>query len=384
MITEELINETNLRKSEKTIAISEPVPAPFEGEYRDLLMKLMASTWVPVVYVLASLIITYVLGHVHSPIIFFTVIQIPTLIACSYVVSPNPNLTYRLPINWIATAILAAFVYASQTSETYYGYSELGDEIGMVAWFFAIYWTLSAVIWSIKMRKVNKDKLSRLESVEFFGELFATWGAALQVAFIFSWIVIPFLEGITYGAATARSLAVTVEAFRGMSILRFLPVSVLLLGLLIMVSFRFQIDPYRPKTMNEVLPVKKGSLLVSLLIALRIPVWILIVIIGFINHFSKLLWESTRDFFKNFLARLCFIFVGLVLAPALLYFGHIILLKSLHLVTQYLDSETFGFFGNIKQFFIVNLLVLITLCVYVISVPPLAVRYRGETIVSPR
>lgn len=376
-------NVDYLRYSSKPLyikTISEPVPVPFEGEYRNLLFQLMASTWVAVAYVVISLVAVYVLGYLYKPTMLFAAIQIPTVVACAYVVSPNPNISWRLPINWIATAVLAALVFVSKSTDYYFNQNIIGTFIGLIAWFFVIYWIISAITWSLKMHKQHKNTLNRIDFIELMAELVATWGATLQVAFIFSWIFMPFLEGVAYEANTTRYLLVVIESIKELSILRFIPISVFLLGLLVLASLRFQTDPYRPKTMNEVLPVKAGSLLSSFIVALRIPVWILVVIIGFITHFAKLFWESALSFFKSYIARLCLILIGLVVAPTLLYFGHTLVLQSLYRVNQYITAESVGIFSGIKQFAVVNLLMLLALCIYVISVPPLATHYRGEKI----
>lgn len=362
----------------------EPVPDPYEGEYRNLLLKLMSSSWASVLYVVISLLTVYVLGYVNNPVILFTAIQIPTVIACSYVISPNPNIFRRLPINWIATAFLSALVYFYKTADNSNGKYYISNLIGIVAWFFAIYWLVNAVQWSLKKHKNIKGPLSRLQFIKLFTKLIATWGAILQIVYFLSWILLPYLENIADNAPSINALLYTIQSTKKFSILRFLPISSIFVALLILVSFRFKDDPYQPKTMSEVLPLKVSSVLASFIVALRIPVWILLVIIGFVSHFTKLFWITTRDFIKEFIVRFCFILFGLILAPAILYFGHMLLLDSLHIVTNYIYSEKVRIFQGVTQFFYVNLLFLAALCIYVVSIPPLSVRYRGETIKTLR
>ena len=360
----------------------EPIPDPFEGEYKNLVVKLMGNTWLAIVYIAASILVIYGFGFITNPLMLYMAIQLPLVLACSYVVSPNKNVSRRLPVYWIGTAIFASLIYASQNAVNYSDKIIIGNFLGVLAWAFAIYWTISAIKWSSRARQYNKEKLKRAELIEFIAKIISIWGATLQLAFFLSWLIVPYLELHSFNAPYANAFISTVKFIKKSSIFSYLPLGLLFFGLLIIVSFKFKDDPYVPKSMEEVLAFEKRSIFTNFLLAIRLPIWIMLVIIGFIIHFLKLLWLSTKQFGDFYIARLVFIVIGLVFAPVILFWGHSIFLNALKHVSTYSNFNYSSFFNGFKYFIIINVLVIVSLCLYVISIPPLAARYRGQNLAS--
>jgi len=357
----------------------EPTPEPFEGEYRNLISALMSNTWIGILYVVASIIILYTLGHVSNPLYLFFAIEIPTITACSYVVSPNPNIAFRLPINWIGTAVLVALMFAAQLEPNTSEQKNIGNAIGITIWCFVAYWAVNAILWNIRAWGKSKDKLNQIGLINLVAYFLAIWGATIQVAYMLSWIFLPFIRSISYNAPIPNSLISAIDIVRNYSVLRFLPIGILILGILLMASLRFKEDPYYPRALHEVLPSSNGNqILNSFIMGIRIPVWIVVVIMGFISHFSMLIWKSVTEFLRTYFARLICVAIGLILGPTLLFIGHKIGLFALDNLAKYLNFSASTYRGIIN-FFYVNFLMLAALCLYVIAAPPLLVRYRGET-----
>lgn len=333
-----------------------------------------------ITYLVLSLIFLYLLSFIKNVGILFALIEIPTLLACYYVIIPNKNISYRLPINWVGTAIIA---YLFFLTSSYTGYSKsitLGNLLGVIAWCFLIYWFISSFRWSIDALEKNKESYKKFEFLKLFSIIITIWGATLQISFILIPAFITNFNSVTYNASIANSFIKTFYIIENVSLLRFLPIIIFLLGILLLTSFKFQDHPFKPKSMDEVLKINRNSLLYSFSLAIRLPIWLIILIIGFVIHFSKLFIGTIVKFFSFYSARFLFITIGLIFAPIILYISHSIVLYTINYLSYYFYSNIYSTWYSIKLFFMINLYFIVSLSLYVISIPPLSLRYRGEQI----
>lgn len=367
-------------KKQNRYPFQEPAPDLYQGEYNELLSILMKNTWVAVAYMGISVLVVYVFSFIESPILLAGIAEIPLFAISFYVVSPNPNLTRRLPLNWILTALLAGLMFAA--SKYNWSSVDAGNAVGAICWLFVLYWIASSIVWSLQLRATVAKDWPNSISIQFVASLLMTWGAILQITYLVSWVVLPYFASKYRGSPVMESLLLIVGLVESTSILRFLPIGPFLLGLIIFGSLRLGINPYSPISMDRVLPVKKMSIVTSFMTAIRIPVWIMLIILGFIRHFALILLEELREFARYWLARLAFIIVGLVLAPTLLYASHLLLLNIFDALSRYLSDKSLSVGDSLIFFLLINFLAVGVLSLYVLSIPLLSAHYRGETVNS--
>lgn len=368
----------------------------FSGEYRKLLAQLLGETWLAIVYVLFVIIVVWLLSQWDNLAVVFALTSIPILIVCSYVTSPDPNIRSRLPVFWFFGALLAFFIFLRLNGEFYpsifdleplqedaaspapFYYMEiytLENIIGIICWLIAAYLIGISIAWSLNV----KMKVAIVDS-EFIGFLLATWGAIFQLALFLSWILLPLIHIENIEGTVLLSFLNTVGVVGGSSPLKLLPTGIFLIGILIYVSLEFKDDPYDPISVDEVLPIASSSIIGSLLMAIRIPVWILLIILGFIAHFIKLFLRSVAKFLDYLIARAVFLLVGAIAAPLLLFLGNYLLLYILDML---LGGQVQGMaFQQVLTFFLINALLLVALYAFVVAIPLLAIRYRGESLKS--
>lgn len=354
--------------------------SPFEGTYKTILQNLFANSWSIIIYLVVSVSIVYLLGYVENLAVLFVAFQLPTIAACSYVTWSNPYLRFRLPINWLATAALALFIYLHNSPDSYIAKTTISNLIGVIGWFFSLYWLAHGLIWTAKVGRRNRQ-LERSEFIEFIADLLAIWGMTLLIASILNLLIGQSMQDILSGAFFGNALLEAINLVTATSVLRFVPLGFISIGLLIIVALRLRDVPYHPKEIRQLFPERgQGGMLAlqNLLMILYIPIWMVIVIVGFIIHFSELLWETSRSFIQDYLNRLWFAVISLVLGPMLFYLGHLLTLQSMHLIVTYTATASHGLFQDLVIFLVDNLLILLALTLYIFSVPPMGVRFRGE------
>ncbi len=362
----------------KRIALEdyESVPAPFTGAFHSPLNKLIGDTWLALGYVVVTVAITTLLTNFVKTTALFVALQIPLIILCTYVVSPDPNVARRLPFNWSVTAVLALLVYLLQTATKQSAIYAFNGAAGLVAWVLVVYWIVSAVRWSVKIAHEQKAKLARGQALELFALLCATWGAVFEIASLLVWIILSLWSDLARTVPSVHALFSAITLMKTLPVLRFLPLEIVAASLLVLTALRMKDDHYVPRSLDEFLPVREDSFFAPFVLAFRIPVWIMVVIIEFVIHFSRLAREALVDFARHFVGRLDFILLSFALAPLLFYIGHTLMLNALHLASAYYHASGLGFLEGLKYFFVINLMLLAALCFYVLAVPPLAARLR--------
>ncbi|MEK7729642.1 MAG: hypothetical protein AAB354_14645, partial [candidate division KSB1 bacterium] len=360
----------------------ETVPPVFAGAFLGPLAKLRSDVWWAVWYVLASLAVVTLLLHFVNAVVLFVVLQIPLVILCSYVVSPDPNVARRLPLLWSITAVLALFVYLLPRAEMSSTREVINNAAGLTTWLLTVYWLANGVKWSAGLMHQQKGKIDRLQSLELVALLCATWGAVFEIASLLVWIVLGSWQDLAQRAPGVHALFSAVSLMKTSPALRFLPLEIVFVSLLVLTALRMRDEHYVPRSLDEFLPIREDSFFAPFVMTVRIPVWIVVILIEFSVHFARLAREATVDFAQKFVARLGFILLGFALAPLLFYLGHVFMLAALDSASLYFASFVEEkipdptFWQGLGRFFLVNVLMLVALCCYALAVPFLAARSR--------
>ncbi len=360
----------------------ERVPPAFTGAFHSPLAMLRREVWWAVWYVLATLALATLLLKLVHPLVLFTVLQIPLIVLCGYVVAPDPNVARRLPFIWSLTAVLAALIYLLPKVESASGREALNNATDLLAWLFIFFGIFAGALWSLRLMEEQKGKLDHLQTLELLALLCATWGAVFEIASLLVWLALSLWSNFATTLPTLATLSWTVSFIKLAPALQFLPLEIVFISLLVLTALRMRDDHYVPRSLNEFLPIREDSFFAPFVMAVRIPVWIVVVIIEFSAHFIGLAREAATDFARRFLVRLGFILFSFALAPLLLYFGHALMLQALDSASLYFVSfmeeriPDPTFLQSLGQFLLVNGFILVALVCYALAVPPLAARYR--------
>lgn len=360
----------------------EIVPPVFTGAFHSPLAILRREVWWAVWYVLATLALaTLLLKFVH-PLVLFTVLQIPLIVLCGYVVAPDANVARRLPFMWSITAVLAALIYRLPKVESASGREALNNATDLLAWLFIFFGLIVGALWSMRLMDEQKGKLNHLQTLELLALLCATWGAVFEIASLLVWLALSLWKNFATTLPSLETLSWAVSFIKLAPALRFLPLEIVFISLLVLTALRMRDDHYVPRSLNEFLPIREDSFFAPFVMAVRIPVWIVVVIIEFSAHFIRLAREAAIDFARRFFVRLGFILLSFALAPLLLYFGHALMLQALDSASLYFVSFVEdripdpSFLQSLGQFLLVNGFILLALVCYAFALPPLAARYR--------
>lgn len=358
----------------------------YAGEYRNLTTALMKNGWAAVSYIVFTTFIIYSLGSNTNLITIFVAIQIPTILASTFVTSPNPNLAYRLPFNWILTAILAIAVY-SAINDVALDQDTAANTIGVILWLFTFYWIALAIRWTLQTRRKIQE-YQGFSLLKLGLDMLATWGATLQIAFFISVAMLPYLESLASSGALGSLLVGFLEIILSISLLQFLPLGLVLFSLLMLVSLRLTAFPYKLKRLESLLARVENETIRAFALAVLLPIWLVQLILGFMLHLSTLFLKELKEFLEDFLARFTFVFLGLILGPSLLYLGHF----SLLIAIEYAMNSPSNFslsvenlfslqvFSGIPGFLVAHTYILLGLLAYVIVAAPLSARYKGQSI----
>lgn len=359
----------------------EPAHESFSGAFRSPLDKMIRDAWLAVWYVLATVALVALLTMTVHASALFIALQLPLIALCSYVVWPDVNVARRLPFIWTLTAALALFSYLAQPTLGETGRQEWSNAAGVMMWLLLGYWVFGAARWSLEVARRSKARLEFVQSLELFALLFATWGAMFEITSFFAWLVLSLWRDLSVDAPVVAALFSFITAMKTSAALRYLPLEIVLVSLLVLTALRMKDDHYVPRSLDEFLPIREESFFAPFVMALRIPVWIVIVMIEFAVHFSRLAREACLDFVKTFVVRLAFNLLSFALAPLLFYLGHALMLDALHLAAAYYASAE-NVMEGFQQFFVINIMMLAALCFYVLAVPLLAARYRRAQFVE--
>lgn len=330
-----------------------------EKTYRDLLEQLMTHVWALLLYVVGCLAGSYAIGRGPSVALIFFMFQVPTLVAVTYVVSANERLRFSVPWTWCLSGAIA------------WGWWTANSGLFAAALIVLMaYWLGRAAIGS-------HEEYSRItewgiaESKNLLGNviawLFTFWGATLQISFIFLAATKGWVSDFLSESPIGTFLLDSVTLIRFTSPLHWIPAFAFVFGLTVLAAIRFTESPYQPQSLSGASDFARRPVLERILLPIRLPVWLLAIILGFIAHFAKLLWSSFRLFLDAWLGRLALIIVGLLTPMATMTYGHLLFLVSTYDVESHLSMAPAPFVVNVARFLSVHFFMLLSLCLYALA-----------------
>jgi len=355
----------------------EPYIQEYMGDYGEIYALVTKNGFFLATYMVMSIASIWLVNY-YSDLMTYTALSIIAqaflFIICIYVIKKDRMYIRRFPVNWVLTSMLAVLVYTSQTETIS---TQRGNVIGIILWAYVLYWITLGIIWSIALKSSNDFSGTReLLRFRFIASGIATWGATVQLIFVISWMVIPLMQSLQSDAPALLGLVAILEAVKNRSLYRFFPFSIFLLSMLVVAALRMKDDPYNPKSIEEIHSRPESSMN-NFIYAISTPLWIVIVISGFIIHYSKLLWQSFVEFIQYWMARVIVITIGLVIAPCILFAGHIGVLYTFDDLLRYLMQTGPASTVSMVEFIKINFAVLVILCLYLAAIPLMNVRYRG-------
>lgn len=351
--------------------------------YRDLLYRLTQHAWVAFAFVIVLILFTYVVGLWRSPSLFFLAVELPVIVAVSYVLSGNPRLRLVAPFLWIVTALMALGYFAPTDLFSQDAVVELLPACLLLLFCF---WLVRAVHGT---KREFTEAWANRTLPEAVADIITLWGATLQISLILLAAAETVFQAQVARAVLGVYLLEVLRLIRLASPIAWTPLGLVLLGLTLYSLIRFSRNPYVARDYREILPFDNEiPVLSELIAAVRLPIWLVVVIIGFVKHFVALTWESLKDFAQLWLGRLVLIGVGLVLPTATLVLGHAAIFRALSRVGLYLADQDRWWLGTALTVILVHSLFLLGLALFVACVAPMAVRIQaislGETIETLR
>ncbi len=332
-----------------------------EPAYFDIAARIMEHTWVGLLYTVACVVFVYLLGRAAGATILFAGLEVPTLALAIAVLFAHRRLRWRVPWYWILTSIIV------------WGYETRIEYLDAPEW-MAVAIALLASSWLFRaiMGSVSDSNLESSSAISFLAHLLTLWGATLQVAFFVSALIKPLLADMLSKTQVGEVLLMALSLIGLTSPWHWFPVGLLGVGLVMHAALRFQEDRYIPKSYDQILVGTPPRLIATFVAALRVPIWICVVIIEFIAHFLKQLWISVVAFLDIWLARLTLITTAFVLPACLMMAGHASAFSAMNRLNQHLAQSTAEPLAGLWVFFIVHSLIILSLCAYVFATPLLA------------
>jgi len=322
--------------------------------YRDIPSKVMSKAWIGITYAMATTFVLYVIGRYGSISQYYIAVEVPTLAMVMYVLSVDPTLRWRVPFLWVLTA------------GGIWGLAQEGDSLSVVTEAFPVtativfsYWTYRAVYGTVS-EAYSAEKRSEAISV-----LLATWGATLQLGLIGAGILLPLLDSYVESSLTADTLASIIRGIRHTSPVYWGPSWMLLLGVVILAGLRLKTDPYVPPEFRTILPIISTNQFIQIPANIvRYPVWIVVMVLGFVKHFVKQVLLSLHVFIDRWVGRLVLIAIG-VLAPTLALGGaNWMVLEMCSRVHSRLSGEAPAWITDTWRLTVIHILMLAGLCLF--------------------
>jgi hypothetical protein len=151
----------------------------------------------------------------------------------------------------------------------------------------------------------------------------------------------------------------------------------LVLGLVIYTAVRFESDPYEPKSYADVLSGAGTGILQVVLEIVHLPLWLCIIIGGFVRHFARLLVDSFAEFVTIWCGRISLIILGLVLPTLLLMLAHWSAFGAVSQIASYLSSQGSPAQDILLTFLTIHGLAVTSLCLFTVCIAPLALEVRS-------
>lgn len=191
--------------------------------YRPIHLQVMEHAWLAIGYAIVATVALYALGWYVSDTLYFIAMEIPTLATVAYVLAPDPPFRRRVPFLWASTACAVwAFSHTAPTNRVL---AELFPGAVLVVFLYLLVRAISGS-WTETSCADNQAECSSL--------LLATWGATLQIAFLFSGVFSPFLKPFLGKSYAANAMNLLIQGISIASPTRWLPSWLLLLGLFLL------------------------------------------------------------------------------------------------------------------------------------------------------
>ncbi len=338
------------------------------ARFPDLAAWLTSQTPIALIYSIGCILIVYAVNHWANEVVLFLITELPTLLAMAYVVSASHSLRFRVPFLQFLSAVFM-WTYAGSTAESG-GWAAVISSVCLLAFFG--YCITRAVTGSMQEFREN---VSTEPVTPALALLFTAWGATAQVVMIVLALVktvLPVPDQSIAGLAVRGLLSVSPAH----SLLSIVPIGLLVLGLLLYTALRFKDEPYDPPDYATVAKLRVHPVVDPILAAVCIPVWVAVVILGFVFQFFTHLWSSIRDFFVGWFGRLMLILVGLVFPVATMLIGHQCLRAAMRSVMEVVSLS--GESNQVGQFVIIHSFALLALSLYVVAVAPMSVEVVQE------
>ena len=331
--------------------------------YRDLPAALTRHSWLALSYALASVILIYTLGLWSSGSLLFFAFLVPTLASAVYVTSANPDLKVRLPVLWSLTALI---VWAYRVAGDMRNVAWPVDLLSLGVIFLIVYWLTLAV--RVSKAEFNENKRAE-NTTAALGWLLSTWGATLQIAFIALLFVKYVLHDILSDSSLGRVVVGALQTIRLTSPVMWLPSGVFAIGITFFAVLLFADFPYHAMDFKNVLPTKLPPVANEIFAAIRIPVWLVVVIIGFLIHFVYLLGHAFLKFGDKWAGRFLLVMVALIAPTLTLLAGHSAFFSAMWRISQNLSGRSGG--NAFFLFLTVHVFVLLGLFLYVVASAPI-------------
>lgn len=338
--------------------------------YQDLGKKIGRRASVAVWYAIGCIILVYILKLWAETGPLFVAAEAATLVFAASVLSENEILKVRVPFIWIVTASFVwSFCRSSVTQST-----AANEIVALSLWILFLYALIRSLLGSIEEFKAAENQ-STLGSA--WGEVICMWGATLQVALVCTVLIREPLVRVLSQSWVGGPLLAALRGIRLTSPVAWLPVGLLVLGLVTYAAVRFESDPYEPKSYADVLRGGGTGVLQVALEVVHLPLWLCIIIGGFVRHFARLLVDSFREFITIWCGRLSLIILGLVLPTMVLMLAHWSAFGAISLIVSYLSVQGSPAPDILLTFLMIHGLAVVSLCLFTVCPAPLALEIRS-------
>lgn len=330
-------------------------PAP-PGSYPDVLRAVMGNTTTALGFAIGCVLLAHALSIVNRPVVTLLAAELLTLLGAYAATHRHPHAVH-IPVQWLLTLLCVIALALHRDTAT------------SADWLFALgcaaivaYWLVRAVRGSLHQYRDSTDDPLAIA----VADLLTVWGAFLQIAFIANALLASLFDGLLQTSSVGRTLQSGLRLVHSSSILMWAPSGLVILGLTILAAMRFRTNPYTPIDYAEIAinPQVKDNAVDTILTPLRIPLWLLVIIAGFLIHFARQLIAALRTFLEDWGGRLLLTFFVCILPTLLFLLGHASgwgasLLTSRHLAVSHSFPYLLGGFIGI------HILILVSLSAYV-------------------
>lgn len=292
-----------------SILYEEPTPKYGSQDYQNKAELWVNSKVMQVSVVGCMVALIFVFESQKNYLLYYLIIQILLFGFTYFFLFDEESIRVRLPINWLVATAFGAAYFAKKT----FPYDGIVQKmtadtlIGVLVCTF-IYWIASGVIWTARFNEENPAH-SRNELLHLVGFVISVWALTTQISFFILWVIKGFVFDLVATSTMSKAFISVLEGIGSLSLLGILPASLLplilfLFGMILMVIFRLEHDPFEPWSRDFFVGIlgsynPTSQFLESILMTVHIPVWLVSNMALFIFHIAGLFFKSMLYFFKN-------------------------------------------------------------------------------------